>query len=107
MMEMYEILYKNIKALCICHRIKISDLETKIGLSVGYLSRMSRKKITVDRIAKAAEILGTTIDDLLHNDFENELGQMIAVNEFRDSYFNLRKFMEKVDILDIVAGLEV
>ena len=103
---MYELIYKNIKVLCKIKHIKMNELETQIGLSCGYLSRMGKKRITVDRIDKAAEILGVTVDDLLHKNLEDELELPIAKQEFVEGYLLLKRFVSKEEIIKIMSEVD-
>lgn len=63
----------NIYALAKDRNIKIGDLEKEGGMSVGYLSRLSKEDSTsipsIEFIASAAEQLGVSINALISIDF--------------------------------------
>lgn len=60
----------NARYLCKQKNINIGELEKQIGVSKGYLSRLSssEKAISLGNLYKTAQILETTIDDLLSED---------------------------------------
>ena len=64
----YNLMYENIKTIAAYKQVKMGDLEQEIGLSKGYFSRTANgsRTATVEKIYKAAEILGVAVDTLLH-----------------------------------------
>lgn len=62
-------IYPNVKLLCKKQKIKIKELENKIGVSAGYFSRIAHahgeKSIGIDKVISAANILNVTLDELL------------------------------------------
>ena len=85
------ILLKNISYLVKKKGIKIGDLENKIGVSTGYISRISKKNngvaTGVDIIMKIAHELGVVMDVLVSVDLE-----MLGDNE--QYLINLMKSLE-------------
>lgn len=73
------VIAENIVRLAKANGIKIGDLEERIGVSRGYLSRMAKPDYpgspSIEALEQAASLLGVTIDYLLH--FTNSL----SVNE--------------------------
>lgn len=80
-----ETVIQNIKRLSTHKNIPISQLEKSIGVSPGFLTRMSTSYPSVDKIAAAAKYLEVSIDflcnatltedNLLHNIFVETLAQ--------------------------------
>lgn len=80
-----ETVIQNIKRLCTHKNIPISQLEKNIGVSPGFLTRMSTSYPSVDKVAAAAKYLEVSIDflcnatltddNLLHNTFAEILAQ--------------------------------
>ena len=64
----------NLRALAKRKGIRIKDLETSCGVSVGYLSRLHLDQKQAlpgsDFLFKAAAFLGTTVDSLVHFDYQ-------------------------------------
>ena len=60
----------NARYLCKQKGMNIGELEEQVGVSKGYLSRLSssEKAISLVNLYKTAQILGTTIDELLSED---------------------------------------
>ncbi len=60
----------NARYLCKQKGMNIGELEKQVGVSKGYLSRLSssEKAISLVNLYKTAQILGTPIDDLLSED---------------------------------------
>lgn len=65
----YEKIYRNSKALCKKNGEQMGDLETLIGLSKGYLSRIPKKGIAFAYVKKIADHFDVTIDELSDTDF--------------------------------------
>ena len=80
----------NIYNLAKAKNIKIGDIEEAAGVSKGYLSRLAKEnnKVTpsIDLVATAAELLGVSIDYLVHF---NE-------NEFTENEKFVFQFIEKL-----------
>lgn len=68
-----KICISNIYALAKERNVKIGDLEKEGGMSVGYLSRLSKEDNTsvpsIEFIASAAEQLGVSVESLISHDF--------------------------------------
>lgn len=72
-MTLKELLKKfseNVRYLCKQKGKSIGELETEIGVSKGYLSRIVNleKAINLANLYKVSQILETTIDDLISKD---------------------------------------
>lgn len=67
-------LLHKIKGLCKEKNISLSDLEARLNLSNKGIYRWEHSMPSADKVLKAAEILGTTVEDLLseeNGDFIN------------------------------------
>ena len=80
-------LMNNINTLIKDKNIKIGELENSIGISTGYLSKMSKADNEsmpgIDLIWKLAQKLGTSVDMLVGGDFgrsNDNLFQLIRVD---------------------------
>ena len=71
----YERFFRNIRFVCKNKGIQIGELETIVGVSLGYISRMEKngKSISLRNAYSLANIVGVTIDDLLRKDFFKEM----------------------------------
>lgn len=83
-------LMNNINTLIKDKNIKIGELENSIGISTGYLSKMSKAENEsmpgIDLIWKLAQKLGTSIDMLVGGDFERS----------NDNLFQLIRLLDKM-----------
>ena len=72
--ELLRIFSLNVRYLCKQKGIRIGDLESRIGVSKGYISRLvsSEKAMSLANLWKIAQILETSIDDLLNEDMAIE-----------------------------------
>ncbi|MGF7011624.1 transcriptional regulator with XRE-family HTH domain [Lachnospiraceae bacterium PF1-21] len=92
-----EILLKNINVLIKERGLKIGELESKAGVSLGYLSRLHRAETNVipgiDFISNVAQILNVSIDALISGDFtrsnNNTLYMANFINELLEDTNNL------------------
>ena len=59
--------YTNVKFLCKEKGLQLNEIETKIGVSAGYLSRVvgGRKDLGIIKAYHIAELLETPLTDLL------------------------------------------
>lgn len=77
---------RNIKILMKQSGMKISDLEDKLGVSAGYLSRTlnedSKKRISVDIVWKIALVFNVNIDDLINVDLGAPTKEILTVKDF-------------------------
>ena len=62
---------KNIKTLCKENHIPLAEMEKKMGVSTGYLSR--RKNLSAQAVLIAAETLNVNMEDLMKEDFTEAL----------------------------------
>lgn len=86
-----ELFRQNLDNLLKAKGLKISELEAALGLSAGYISRVtgpeSKRKLTADTLWKIAEILQTNIDDLLNKDISEPGRDLKTVYEFIDRLY--------------------
>lgn len=52
--------------------ISINSLEKRTGVSVGSICKWNTVSPTVRSLKKVADILKCSVDDLIHNKYENE-----------------------------------
>lgn len=67
------VLIQNIETLRQEHEMKIGELEEKVGVSVGYFSRLSKTPDTfpaIDVLSKLSHIMGISIDVLIRIDLQ-------------------------------------
>lgn len=67
-MKTSEIVATNARFLCKCENKTIVELETAVGVTRGYLSRVSkgsRKSLSIDVCCKIAEYLNVNLDSLI------------------------------------------
>lgn len=64
--DLYETLFDNIRLIVRLEGLAIGELEKKIGVSAGYISRMHRKGSTlgIEKLYKLSKITGYSMDDL-------------------------------------------
>lgn len=69
---MLERIYNNVKFLCKFFNINIGDLEKKIEVSPGYISRIAKsgKDIGITKAQAICEFFCITIPELIENDYE-------------------------------------
>ncbi|MCI8378690.1 MAG: helix-turn-helix transcriptional regulator [Lachnospiraceae bacterium] len=69
-----EIAMKNICIIATARNISIGDMEKKIGICQGYISRLKNKKNTsFDTIVKISKYLNVSLDELIKTDFIDEI----------------------------------
>ena len=65
-------IYENIKALAKGHRVRMADLETECGVSIGYFSKHKREDkewdIPVGVIETISDYFDVGMDDLVRSD---------------------------------------
>lgn len=66
--DLLRIFSRNARYICKNKGISIGELEEKVGVSKGYLSRLesSKKAMSLANLWKIAQILETSIDNLLN-----------------------------------------
>ena len=71
----YERFFRNLRIVCKNKGIQIGELETIVGVSIGYISRMEKngKSISLRNAYSLANIVGVTLDDLLRKDMFKEM----------------------------------
>jgi len=82
-----------VKFICKDKGIKISDLEKKIGVSKGYISRLKQgtKEIGLFKAYKIANILGCNLNDLI----ESETWKDARIKELQKELDELMKEANK------------
>lgn len=62
-------LASNIAYLCKSAGLRISDLETALGISAGYISRTmkqtSKEKMSIDLVWKISKLFGRKLEDMI------------------------------------------
>ena len=58
-------LYGNIKRICREKHMTVFDLEKQAGLPFNTITRWGKNSPGVDKVKKAADALGVTVDELL------------------------------------------
>ena len=79
--------YNNVKYICKSKGMQIGDLEKKVGISPGYLSRLcsESKELSVFKAYKIATILEWDLMDLL----ETEVWKEYRTNELKEELAKL------------------
>lgn len=73
-MTISEIIAKNARAICRRRKIPIHELEQKIGVSQGYLSRIKGKStLSIDAGYAIADQLGVSMEYLMSEDIARKL----------------------------------
>ena len=83
--------YKNIKYLAKRYGVKMGDIEDRIGVSRGYISRT--KDISVFKANKIARELDIELTDLLEKDLCNE----IEAQEIKEEIERLQEMLVEVE----------
>ena len=99
--DIRERIYENAKALAKIRGLKLSDVEEKLGLSQGYLSRTAHG-IKIEKVYELSKIFGVTIADLIEKDFWEEYKEKIAEYELADAIRKAKKNMPWFDIQQTV-----
>ena len=60
--------YTNIKLLCVKSGITVADLEKKVGIGAGAISKWRNHAPNAFSLKKVADFFGCTVDDLLRED---------------------------------------
>lgn len=58
-------IYQNIKAIAISKKIPISKIEEDCNITPRYICTWDKIKPSVDKVAKVAEYLGVSIEELI------------------------------------------
>ncbi len=81
-----QIVIDNILTLTKLYKFKIGDVEKRLGVSAGYLSRLSKKEnesaLSAEFVFKAARIFGTTIDRLVSKQIEEVDESVVYLQKF-------------------------
>ncbi len=88
-------LFENVSAIIQDRGLKIGDVESAVGISAGYLSRLSKKdsdaSISVDLVCKLSHFFGVSVDALLEGDFS------IATNNTKYFESFLKRLRQSVE----------
>lgn len=64
-----DILYENVKNYATLNNLKLGDIEKKLGVHPGYLSRQKKNPtMSVELVLSLAKILGVRFEDLISTD---------------------------------------
>lgn len=89
--EMYNRLISNIYALLDIHGKSVSELETVLRVSHGYLSklRLNYRNIELYTVIQVADFFGVTLDELVYKDFVSECIEkwMHAIQKEAEKYY--------------------
>lgn len=61
----YQMIYQNIKAIADSKGISIRKIEIDTDITLGSIYHWNENKPSVDKVAKVANYLGTTIEELI------------------------------------------
>lgn len=79
-------LMDNINLLIQQSGMKIGDVESKVGISTGYISRLAKKETEsapgVDIIWKLAEVLNVSVDFLINGNFQHATDNLKYMSKF-------------------------
>ena len=91
-------LWNNVSYLIKAYKIRVGDLENTIGVSKGYLSRMSGSDLPISKVISLADFFEITIDELVHGDFHKAYltGEIKRLQKELDS-LELAKELESED----------
>ena len=90
-------LYRNIKALCRFHGIKMSDVEKGIYRQVGYLSR--GKTVNAEELKKISQMFEVDMLDLMDRNFDDEVFIKETVDDIRSCIVDLKEYLTKDDLM--------
>ena len=66
-------LRENIDFLIKIRKEKIGEVETAIGVSIGYLSRAKEyADLPISKVVRTAEYFGVSVDSLIHDNYKAE-----------------------------------
>lgn len=100
-MEVKERIYENTKALSKIKRIPMAEIEEKIDVSTGYLSKAS-KKLSIEKVMRLANVLDVSIDELINGDFWEIYKKELAESELKEAVERAKRAMRGADVLEIV-----
>ena len=58
-------IYRNIKSIADSKKISIRKIEQETGITLGSIYHWDETKPSVDKVAKVAKYLGTTVEELI------------------------------------------
>ncbi len=75
--NLYKTLFDNIQLIVRFEGLAVGELEKKIGVSAGYISRMRRTGSTLglEKLYRLSKITGYSMDDLCSKEFKMRLMQ--------------------------------
>ena len=87
-----DILTNNIKYLVNQHDMKISELETILNLSAGYISRAtgedSKRRLSIDTVYEIAALFSVTVTSLITRDIDTESKSIKKVADYLEKLCN-------------------
>ena len=99
-----KIIINNIYYLAKTKKIKIGDLESFAGVSSGYLSKLSKEKVTTipgtEVLYKISKKLGVTLDSLISIDYSSADPTELYIYKFID------RLIKKTDLMEIDWKME-
>ena len=95
-MEIYERIYRNVKALAQLRGVNLGDVEKAIKRTPGFLSR--HPKISIDQLIDMAKFLGVGCDQLMNVDYEQELNAQNAREELYAAVAKAKKYFSDEDV---------
>ena len=60
-------IYQNIKSIADSQKVSIRKIEQETGITLGSIYHWNDVKPSVDKVAKVANYLGVTVEDLLNH----------------------------------------
>lgn len=104
-MDAKERIYDNTRALSKIKRIPMAEIERKIDVSAGYLSRI--KNIGIEKIMQIARILDVSIDELVNGDYRKDFRKEIAEAELTMAVEKAMNELNGIEILDVVNRVKL
>lgn len=93
---------QNIKALCRINAYQIGNVEKSIGRSPGYFSRC--KNISVEDMILIAKKFEISVDDLIRNNYGQELVKLECQDEIYASIARMKDLMSKDDAMKLIIN---
>ncbi len=99
-MKIAERIYRNTRAICQMKNLKLGEVESNAGLTVGYLSR--GKAVGIEKCARLAEELGVTVDELLRRDYAVEAEAQKARKRLAGAVRSAKQYYGSGEVKQIV-----
>lgn len=95
-------IYQNIRALCRINAYQIGDVEKDIGKYPGYFSRC--RNISAEDMVSVAKRFEITVDDLICQDYGQELVKLECQDEIYASIARMKDLMSKDDAMKLIIN---